>query len=98
MKSPMDTLVDQACGFDPAEADNLWKKLDVERRDAVMQAIDELIAWWLSKRPEGWSKRRHLANPLVNRHLGLLEECALATSAARLVRLGWTVPRRRKAR
>jgi hypothetical protein len=65
---------------------------------AVMQAVDGLLVWWRMGRPCGWSLRRHLTNPRVNRH-GSEAEAALATRAAQLVRLGWPIPRRqRKAR
>jgi hypothetical protein len=33
---------------------------------AILGAADAAVTWWRSKKPRGWSARKHIENPLVN--------------------------------
>ncbi len=85
-RSPIEQMVDQACGFDPKERALAvgHERLDVGST-ALLATADAATAWWKSRWPDGWNVDRHLASPCVN--CDSEEDKALALAAAAVVRL-----------
>lgn len=79
IRTPMETLVDSVVKPIPQPP------LDRETKALLkIQAVAK--TWWRGKRPIGWTKSQHLANPTVNctgKH-----ELSLAAAVAKWVLLG----------
>lgn len=83
-RSPIEMMVDQACGRDP---NAVPEKAPLEdETKAFMQVVDTAKAWWESRRPADFDVDAHLRNPTVNTNSAA--ETALATAVANMVVLG----------
>ena len=58
-----------------------------EMNSAELEALQTIVQWWSSKRPEGWRIEQHWSSPKVNT-MGLWEE-RLASAAARVTLRDW---------
>lgn len=88
-RSPIAVMVDRACGISP-EAIERMKKEAAELADAQTAALLALEKsarlWWHQRRPVGWTRRKHLANPTVN--CNGKDEIRLAEMVANWIKLG----------
>ena len=88
-RSPIEQMVDRACGISPAEIERM-KKEAAELADAQTAALLALEksarAWWRQRRPVDWTRRKHLANPTVN--CNGKDEIRLAEMVANWIKLG----------
>lgn len=83
MTSPMEAAIDRATGFDRAAFKRKQEEENERAVAALLDSADAVKAWWLSKRPSGWRKARHLRNPHVN--CTTAEEKQLADGAVALI-------------
>lgn len=89
MRSPIEQMVDRACGISPTELQRMQqeaKELEDKQTRALLAVEKAARGWWLTKRPVGWKRSQHLANPTVN--CTDAKEKALAHSVAKWVKLG----------
>lgn len=83
-RSPLDARNDPASGPDRSTAPQVRGG---DPRSAALHGIAASSkAWWLMKRPVGWSEAQHLQNPSVNCSDEPARE--LARSVAQWVQLG----------
>lgn len=73
MRTPIETMIDKACGFDPNEAVVQQKSLGEERAEALTEVADNAVLWLKNTT---WF--------CVNE-----EEVRLRISIKRLIDLGW---------
>jgi hypothetical protein len=85
--SPLGNAIDRACGFDRAAFEKQKSEADAAAAKALLDAADTLISWWKSKRPRGWSKKKHLSDPRA--YCTTQMECLMADRAAALVKAGF---------
>lgn len=83
-RSPIEMMVDKACGFDPSVAP-ARKLLDAEAA-AFLAVADAAKAWWEGKRPLAFTEDDHLDEPTVN--CTGARDNALCLAVAEMVRLG----------
>lgn len=88
-RSPIEALVNQACGISPAEIKRMKKEATelADAQTAALLALEKSArAWWLQRRPVGWTRRKHLANPAIN--CNGKDEIRLAEMVANWIKLG----------
>ncbi len=84
-RSPIQMMVDQACGFDPNAPKPKPVTLDAETK-ALLAVVDAAEVWWKGRRPISFRLAQHLKNPTVNCTDDA--EVALARAVAAWKRLG----------
>lgn len=88
-RSPIEAMVDQACGISPAESERLRKEATAlaSAQTAALLSVEKAArAWWKTRRPVGWKESQHLANPTIN--CTDSKERTLAHAVAKWVKLG----------
>jgi len=92
--SPIEMMIDKACGvppgFKPARPQRLSRKEQdlPEASKLLLEIADHAEAWWRGYRPDGWSLRRHIADPVVNIPMLLPAHQKLARKIARWKEIG----------
>lgn len=86
-RSPIEMMVDQACGFDlnAPRPEQRPLVLDEETK-ALLAVVDAAEVWWKGNRPARYRLTQHLKNPAINCHSPA--ERALAEAMAEWKRLG----------
>jgi hypothetical protein len=89
-RSPIEMMVDKACGYDPSKDTTPAKEPLADESAALLAVADAAVLWWINRRPVQWKEKEHLKNPTINcTHSGT--EKPLAIAASNLVKLGWNV-------
>lgn len=81
-RSSIEKMVDDATGYD-GNADAMIEQLVPEH--VLLRLADAAEAWWLHKRPIGWTESKHLEMPRVG--CESVTECTLARAVATWVRI-----------
>src|SRR5579859_839634 len=97
-RSPIQQMVDRACGFTPEEA----ARVDAERKASQDADTERLLAvaeaalwWWSCNKPVGWTLAKHRRNPTVN--CAYDSQAQLARAAAALSIAGWPIRKPKNA-
>jgi hypothetical protein len=91
VNSLIEIAVDRACGID--ETHPLPPPREAEAQ-ALLDVADAAYAWWLLKRPRGWTMRQHGQTPTVN--CATDAEAILAGAVSRLRQLRFVPERKGK--
>ncbi len=88
-RSPIAVMVDRACGISPEEIQRMQKEATelADAQTAALLSVEKAArAWWRQRRPVGWTRRKHLANPTIN--CNGKAETQLAQMVANWIKLG----------
>jgi hypothetical protein len=87
-RSPIEMMVDKACGYDPTKDTTEVKEPLADEAKALLAVADAAVAWWRDNRPLGWNQKKHLAYPSIN-CTGHASETRLALAVTELIKLGF---------
>ena len=89
-RSPIEIMIDQACGLGPSDVDKILAEKEENRTQAIVDLANAAIAWWDSHCKNyglKWSRKKHMENPHINCFTG--PQRLLCDAVVKLLKNGW---------